>query len=77
MTSKRNIPTRRFIKPSFTFLIEKKRDVQPAAKPARAVAPERKKKVDDFTASIPRPKADVGGGDKAKRTSIVDVINGG
>ncbi|MES2697732.1 MAG: thymidine phosphorylase, partial [Verrucomicrobiota bacterium] len=26
MTSKRNIPTRRFIKPSFTFLIEKKRD---------------------------------------------------
>src|SRR5262249_20207894 len=26
MTSKRNIPTRRFIKPSFNFLIEKKRD---------------------------------------------------
>ncbi len=26
MTSKRNIPTRRFVKPSFTFLIEKKRD---------------------------------------------------
>src|SRR6185312_15144074 len=26
MTSKRNIPARRFIKPSFTFLIEKKRD---------------------------------------------------
>ncbi|MGD9915567.1 MAG: penicillin-binding transpeptidase domain-containing protein, partial [Rhizobiaceae bacterium] len=52
----------------------KKRDVQPAAKPARAVAPAGAKKVDDFTASIPRPKADVGGG---KRTSIVDVINGG
>ena len=26
MTSKRNIPTRRFIKPTFEFLIEKKRD---------------------------------------------------
>src|ERR1051326_8121253 len=26
MTSKRNIPTRRFIKPTFNFLIEKKRD---------------------------------------------------
>ena len=26
MSSKRNIPTRRFVKPSFTFLIEKKRD---------------------------------------------------
>jgi len=26
MTSKRNIPARRFIKPSFNFLIEKKRD---------------------------------------------------
>ena len=26
MTNKRNIPTRRFIKPSFNFLIEKKRD---------------------------------------------------
>ena len=25
MTSKRNIPARRFIKPSFNFLIEKKR----------------------------------------------------
>ena len=26
MTSKRTIPTRRFIKPTFEFLIEKKRD---------------------------------------------------